>query len=109
MAPAELDVFDLDGTDIGDGALLAGEIMPEPSDYLSEVQRDGKPLGVASWGSGGVISSGSLLSWNFAVVPCTRSERPLHGQERLVVGLLDAADEPFLVTHLHDRASSDFG
>ena len=76
MAPAELDVFDLDGTDIGDGALLAGEIMPEPSDYLSEVQRDGKPLGVASWGSGGVISSGSLLSWNFAVVPCTRSERP---------------------------------
>ncbi|MEA5635253.1 hypothetical protein [Cutibacterium granulosum] len=32
-----------------------------------------------------------------------------HGQERLVVGLLDAADEPFLVTHLHDRASSDFG
>jgi len=35
MTPAELDVFDLDGTDIGDGALLAGEIMPEPSDYLS--------------------------------------------------------------------------
>lgn len=26
--PAELDVFDLDGTDIGDGALLAGEPMP---------------------------------------------------------------------------------
>ena len=31
--PAELDVFDLDGADIGDGAVLAGE------------QRDGKPLG----------------------------------------------------------------
>mgnify|MGYP000872042083 FL=1 len=25
--------------------MLAGETMPEPSDYLSEVQRDGKPLG----------------------------------------------------------------
>ena len=35
--------------------------------------------------------------------------KTLHGQERPVVGLLDAADEPFLVTHLHDRASSDFG
>ena len=26
--PTELDVFDLDGTDIGDGAVLAGESMP---------------------------------------------------------------------------------
>lgn len=37
--------FDLDGGDIGEGAVLAGESMPEPSEYLSEVQRDGKPLG----------------------------------------------------------------
>ena len=44
--PAELDVFDLDGTDIGDGALLAGEPMPEPGESLSAEQRDGQPLGV---------------------------------------------------------------
>ena len=37
--------FDFEGSDIGDGAVLAGEVMPEPSDYLSEIQRDGKPLG----------------------------------------------------------------
>ncbi|WP_216430728.1 terminase [Arcanobacterium phocae] len=37
--------FDFIGSDIGDGAVLAGEVMPEPSDYLSEVQRDNKPLG----------------------------------------------------------------
>lgn len=37
--------FDFAGNDIGDGAMLAGETMPEPSDYLSEIQRDGKPLG----------------------------------------------------------------
>ncbi len=37
--------FDFEGSDIGDGALLAGETMPEPSDYLSDIQRDGKPLG----------------------------------------------------------------
>ena len=43
--PAEPDVFDLDGTDIGDGALLAGEPMPEPGEYLSAEQRDGQPLG----------------------------------------------------------------
>lgn len=43
--PAELNVFDLDGTDIGDGALLAGEPMPEPGEYLSAEQRDGQPLG----------------------------------------------------------------
>lgn len=43
--PAELDVFDLNGTDIGDGALLAGEPMPEPGEYLSAEQRDGQPLG----------------------------------------------------------------
>lgn len=37
--------FDFAGNDIGDGAVLAEETMPEPSDYLSEIQRDGKPLG----------------------------------------------------------------
>ena len=39
-------MFDLDGTDIGDGALLTGEPMPEPGEYLSAEQRDGQPLGV---------------------------------------------------------------
>lgn len=34
-----------DSNDIGDGAVLAGETMPEPSDYLSEIQHDGKTLG----------------------------------------------------------------
>lgn len=43
--PAKLDVFDLDGADIGEGAVLAGEAMPEPGAYLSAEQRDGKPLG----------------------------------------------------------------
>ena len=37
--------FDFEDGDIGAGAVLAGETMPEPSDYLFEVQRDGKPLG----------------------------------------------------------------
>lgn len=37
--------FDVADNDIGDGAVRAGETMPEPSDYLSEIQRDGKPLG----------------------------------------------------------------
>lgn len=37
--------FDFEGSDIGEGALLSGEMMPEPSEYLSEIQRDGKPLG----------------------------------------------------------------
>ena len=37
--------FDFADNDIGDGAVRAGETMPEPSDYLSEIQRDGKPLG----------------------------------------------------------------
>ena len=39
------EAFDFTGSDVGEGAVLAGEVMPEPSDYLSEVQRDGKPLG----------------------------------------------------------------
>ena len=37
--------FDFEGSDIGDGAVLAGEVMLESSDYLSEIQRDGKPPG----------------------------------------------------------------
>ena len=37
--------FDFAGNGIGDGAVRAGETMPEPSDYLSEIQRDGRPLG----------------------------------------------------------------
>ena len=37
--------FNFEGSDIGDGAVLAGEVMLESSDYLSEIQRDGKPLG----------------------------------------------------------------
>lgn len=43
--PAEPEPFDFEGDDIGDGAVLAGEPMPEPGEYLSAVQRDGKPLG----------------------------------------------------------------
>lgn len=39
------DVFDFSDSDVGEDAVLAGETMPEPSEYLSEVQRDGKPLG----------------------------------------------------------------
>ena len=37
--------FDFEGSDIPDGAGLSGETMPEPSEYLSAVQKDGKPLG----------------------------------------------------------------
>ena len=37
--------FGFAGNNIGDGAVLAGETMPEPSDYLSEIQHDGKTLG----------------------------------------------------------------
>ena len=37
--------FDFEGANIGAGAVLAGEVMPEPSEYLSDIQRDGKPLG----------------------------------------------------------------
>ena len=44
LEPADLDPFGLDGGDVGDGALLAGEAMPEPSAYLSATQRDGQPL-----------------------------------------------------------------
>lgn len=37
--------FDFEGADVGAGTVLAGEVMLEPSEYLSEVQRNGKPLG----------------------------------------------------------------
>ncbi|SPT75414.1 Uncharacterised protein [Arcanobacterium haemolyticum] len=39
------DPYDFEGVDIGDGAVLAGAPMPQPSEYLSAEQRDGKPLG----------------------------------------------------------------
>jgi hypothetical protein len=39
------DPYDFEGLDIGDGAVLNGAPMPEPSEYLSAEQRDGKPLG----------------------------------------------------------------
>jgi hypothetical protein len=35
----------LEGAELNDGAELTGEDMPNPSDYLSARQRDGKPLG----------------------------------------------------------------
>lgn len=38
-------LFDFEGANVGAGAVLAGEVMPEPAEYLSEIQRDGKPLG----------------------------------------------------------------
>jgi len=44
---ADPEVFegpDLPATDIGEGALLDGEAMPELSEYLSAVQRDGSDL-----------------------------------------------------------------
>ena len=44
LEPADLDPFGLEGGDVGDGALLEGETMPEPSAYLSATQRDGQPL-----------------------------------------------------------------
>ncbi|MGV3103830.1 P27 family phage terminase small subunit [Rothia sp. 32237D007AR] len=43
--PADLDLYDFTGDDIGDGVELTGSAMPPPSDYLSAEQRDGKPLG----------------------------------------------------------------
>ena len=50
--------FDFAGNDIGDGAVRAGETMPEPSDYLSEIQRDGNRLALTS--SIGRRGSGSI-------------------------------------------------
>ena len=44
LEPADLDPFGLEDGDVGDGALLEGETMPEPSAYLSATQRDGQPL-----------------------------------------------------------------
>lgn len=42
--PADLDLYDFTGDDIGDGVELTGTAMPPPSDYLSAEQQDGKPL-----------------------------------------------------------------
>lgn len=39
------DPYAFEGLDIGDDAVLAGAPMPEPSEYLSAGQCDGKPLG----------------------------------------------------------------
>ena len=50
--------FDFAGNDNCDGAMLAGETMPEPSDYLSEIQRDGNRLALTS--SIGRRGSGSI-------------------------------------------------
>ena len=44
LEPADLDPFGLEDGDVGDGALLEGGTMPEPSAYLSATQRDGQPL-----------------------------------------------------------------
>lgn len=42
---ADYPVTELYADDIGEGVELEGADMPEPSDYLSATQRDGKPLG----------------------------------------------------------------
>ncbi len=42
---ADLDLYDFTGDDVSDGAVLSGNAMPAPTDYLSAEQRDGKPLG----------------------------------------------------------------
>lgn len=39
------DMTDFDVDDIGDGVELEGMDMPSPDDYLSALQKDGKPLG----------------------------------------------------------------
>ena len=41
----EFPMTELDGTDLVDAADLYGEEMPNPSEYLSARQRNGKPLG----------------------------------------------------------------
>ena len=41
----ELPIADLTGGTLNGGDTLAGEDMPNPSEYLSAMQRDGKPLG----------------------------------------------------------------
>ena len=69
------DAFDFAGSDVSEGAVLAGETMPEPSDCLSEVQRDGKPLGAdlvyrETWqwlderGSSQFVASHKILEWS---------------------------------------------
>lgn len=44
-----IDPLDFQGGNIGEGAALDGTEMPEPSEYLSEVQRDGKPLDLLAY------------------------------------------------------------
>ncbi len=41
----ELPVTELDGTELSASTDLSGEDMPQPSEYLSARQRNGKPLG----------------------------------------------------------------
>ncbi len=41
----ELPIPDLDGEDINGAADMKGNDMPKPHEYLSALQRDGKPLG----------------------------------------------------------------
>lgn len=41
----ELPIADLDGEDINGASDMAGSDMPKPREYLSALQRDGKPLG----------------------------------------------------------------
>lgn len=41
----DLPIADLDGEDINGAADMVGNDMPKPHDYLSALQRDGKPLG----------------------------------------------------------------
>ncbi len=41
----DLPIADLEGEDINGGADMVGNDMPKPHEYLSALQRDGKPLG----------------------------------------------------------------
>lgn len=41
----EIPLTDLDGEEINGAADMQGEDMPKPNEYLSALQRDGKPLG----------------------------------------------------------------
>lgn len=61
LEPADLDPFGLDGVDMGEGAVLDGETLPEPSAYLSATQRDGQPLLGSSTGKPGPGSTHAVL------------------------------------------------
>ena len=41
----DLEITDMTAVDLPEGVLLEGVDMPKPSDYLSSLQKDGKPLG----------------------------------------------------------------